>query len=179
VTVREADTVASLWHNVGVHIAVTCGSDVPQVGTKRVRPDVAGMEPKHGFRVVERARVDMPKDMSISDIAGYVESWSAYATYRSRHPGVWPVEVMAFENAVGLQRCLTFQLTRTLIAVLESPSITLIPACAWCADAADPVCALRDALLAAFDTKDEQHSLTVVWPVFIILAKHPEPAPGG
>ena len=52
------------------------------------------MEPKHGFRAVERARVDMPKDMSISDLAGYVESWSAYATYRSRHPGVWPVEAM-------------------------------------------------------------------------------------
>ena len=75
----------------------------------------AGMEPKTGFGVVERAQVHMSKDMSLADLVrtsawqimrarmcspmlqllkghsplqiGYVESWSAYASYRSKNPG--------------------------------------------------------------------------------------------
>ena len=77
----------------------------------------AGMEPKAGFGMVERAQVHMSKEMSLADLVrtsasqamrnrihssmlqlskghsplqiGYVESWSAYASYRSKNPGTF------------------------------------------------------------------------------------------
>ncbi|KAK9843408.1 hypothetical protein WJX81_000715 [Elliptochloris bilobata] len=64
-----------------------------------VEQEYAGMEPATGFGVVERTQVHMTKEMSIEELTGYVESWSAYASFRSKHPDAAdPVE--AFRAAL-------------------------------------------------------------------------------
>ena len=44
-----------------------------------------------------------------------------------------------------------------------------------CTDAADPVDEFREALLSAYGTSSMQHFVAVEWPIFMILAKDPEP----
>ncbi|KAK9824450.1 hypothetical protein WJX72_010347 [[Myrmecia] bisecta] len=54
---------------------------------KLVEQHYAGCEPgPEHFAVVERAEVPMAKTMSVAAYVGYLSSWSAYNTYRQKHP---------------------------------------------------------------------------------------------